>query len=103
MLFSPAADTMRAPPWSRTQGEVHLTDNPADLDVITTGPGSARRNPSAQGNAHVRAHNRQLLGSATASDDEGGGTALPFLSFSDFKCWVVCGWNLQASQAAEEI
>lgn len=36
MLFAPA-DTMCAPPGSQTQGEVHLTDNPADLDVITAG------------------------------------------------------------------
>lgn len=36
MLFT-LADTMHAPPGSQTQGEVHLTDNPGDWDVITTG------------------------------------------------------------------
>lgn len=77
-MLSAPADTMRAPPGSQTQGEVHLTDNPADLDVITGGPGTRG------GKTNTHKHNRRLLGNATptASDDRGrgGDTALPFAS-----------------------
>lgn len=54
---------MRAPPGSQTQGEVHLTDNPADLDVITAVREHTARSVSAE-KTHRKAniHNRQLLG-----------------------------------------
>lgn len=70
-FFLAPADTMQAPPGSQTQGEVHLTDNPADLDVITTGREHTARSVSTKKikNKHTHTHNRQLLGNATASDE----------------------------------
>lgn len=74
---------MRAPPGSQTQGEVHLTDNPADLDVITA-CGNARRHPSVQRkNPEKSKHTQQAaVREKTASDEPvcvwGGGTSWPF-------------------------
>lgn len=81
---------MHAPPRSRTRGEVHLTDNPADLDVITT---VGRSNPSAQ--THVFKQEKTEKKTQQAASDErgsmlkwGGGHLRPS---SDFKCSIVSG------------
>lgn len=76
---------MRAPPGSQTQGEVHLTDNPADLDVITAAREHTAQSVSAQKRKHTQqAAVRESNRTPTASDERvrggGGDTASPFAS-----------------------